>query len=57
MADAETTQRPAFVPALIGPVVVPTPRWIRVKLGDTIVADSKRALLLRQYGPGRLPTY
>jgi uncharacterized protein (DUF427 family) len=54
MAD---TQRPAFAPTLIGPAVVPTPRWIRVKLGDTIVADSKRALLLRQYGPGRLPTY
>jgi uncharacterized protein (DUF427 family) len=57
MADPQPPQRPAFAPALIGPAVVPTPRWIRVKLGDTIVADSKRALLLRQYGPGRLPTY
>ena len=41
----------------VGPAVEPTPRWIRVKFGDEFVADSKRALLLRQYGPGRLPTY
>lgn len=34
-----------------------TPRRIRVRLGDRLVADSTRALLLVQYGPGGLPTY
>jgi uncharacterized protein (DUF427 family) len=37
--------------------VEPTPRWIRVRFGGETIADSKRALLLRQYGPGRLPAY
>ena len=37
--------------------VEPTPRWVRVKAGDTWIADSKRALLVAWYGPGRLPTY
>ena len=37
--------------------VEPTPRRIRVRLGDRLVADSTRALLLIQYGPGGLPTY
>jgi uncharacterized protein (DUF427 family) len=37
--------------------VEPTPRRIRVRLGDRLVADSLRALLLIQYGPGGLPTY
>ncbi len=40
-----------------GPMVELSPRWIRVKFGGKIIADSKRVLLLRQYGPGRLPTY
>ncbi len=35
----------------------PSPRWVRVKFGGEIVANSKRVFLLRQYGPGRLPTY
>ena len=40
------------------PAVEPTPRWVRVKVGDQIVADSRRALLYRQYGPApMLPTY
>jgi uncharacterized protein (DUF427 family) len=39
------------------PSVEPTPRWIRVRAGDTWVADSRRAKLLIEYGPGRLPTY
>jgi len=40
------------------PVLVPTPRRIRVRLGDRVVADSTRALLLAEYaGPGRFPTY
>ena len=39
------------------PRVEPTPRRIRVRVGDTLVADSRRALLLAWYGPGMLPTY
>ena len=35
----------------------PTSRWIRVRAGDVWVADSRRATLLVEYGPGRLPTY
>jgi uncharacterized protein (DUF427 family) len=38
-------------------LVEPTPRRIRVRLGDEVVADSTRAQLLVQYGPGLLPTY
>lgn len=34
-----------------------TPRWVRVKFGGTTVADSRRAMLAIQYGPGRLPAY
>jgi uncharacterized protein (DUF427 family) len=39
------------------PRVEPTPRWIRVRVGDAVVGDSRRALLLIWYGPGMLPTY
>lgn len=44
------------------PLVEPTPRWVRVRVGDELVADSRRALLHVQYGPGALarsflPTY
>jgi uncharacterized protein (DUF427 family) len=39
------------------PLVEPTPRRIRVRLGNRLVADSRRALLLIQYGPGGMPTY
>jgi uncharacterized protein (DUF427 family) len=39
------------------PFVEPSPRWIRVKFGGVMIADSKRALLLIQYAPDRLPTY
>lgn len=40
------------------PTVEPTPRWVRVRLGDTTIADSRRALLLIVYGPPpMLPTY
>ena len=43
-------------------LVEPTPRWIRVRIGEELVADSRRALLHVQYGPGALarsflPTY
>jgi uncharacterized protein (DUF427 family) len=34
-----------------------SPRWVRVKFGGEFVADSRRVLLLIEYGPGRLPTY
>ena len=37
------------------PLVEPTPRWIRVRIGEELVADSRRALLHVQYGPGALP--
>jgi len=37
------------------PLAEPTPRWIRVRLGDELIADSRRALLHVQYGPGPLP--
>jgi uncharacterized protein (DUF427 family) len=37
------------------PLVEPSPRWIRVRLGGELVADSRRALLHVQYGPGELP--
>jgi uncharacterized protein (DUF427 family) len=37
------------------PLVEPTPRWIRVRLGGEPVADSRRALLHITYGPGPLP--
>jgi uncharacterized protein (DUF427 family) len=39
------------------PHVEPTPRWIRVRAGDTWIADSRGAQLLMWYGPARLPTY
>lgn len=45
----------SFVPP--APSVEPTGRRIRVRLGDELVADSDRAQLLIQYGPGGLPTY
>jgi len=37
------------------PLVEPTPRWIRVRAGDELVADSRRALLHVEYGRGVLP--
>ncbi len=51
---------PAALEALAGPVkwwpmAEPTPRWIRVRLGSELVADSRRAMLYLQYGPGGLP--
>ncbi|HJS30267.1 MAG TPA: DUF427 domain-containing protein [Anaerolineales bacterium] len=46
-----------FQPSQVGPLVEPTLRWVRVIFGGQTIADSRNALLLRQYGPGRLPTY
>jgi uncharacterized protein (DUF427 family) len=37
------------------PLVEPTPRWIRVRIGDELVADSRRALLHVHYGRGAVP--
>lgn len=37
------------------PAVEPSPRWIRVRIGERLIADSRRALLHVQYGPGSLP--
>src|SRR3954453_19788244 len=37
------------------PLVEPTQRWVRVRLGDELIADSRRALLHIQYGPSELP--
>ena len=37
------------------PLVEPTPRWIRVRIGGELVAGSRRALLHVQYGRGALP--
>jgi uncharacterized protein (DUF427 family) len=28
-----------------------------VRLGNSVIADSRQAVLLIEYGPGRLPTY
>jgi uncharacterized protein (DUF427 family) len=40
------------------PAVEHSPRWIRVKFGGAVIADSRRTLLLCQYGgPGQMPTY
>jgi uncharacterized protein (DUF427 family) len=40
------------------PVAIePSARWVRVKAGDAVVADSRRTVLLQWYGPGRMPTY
>lgn len=43
--------------SVAGPMLVPSPRWVRVKFGGEIVADSKQAILLRQDGRRRLPAY
>jgi uncharacterized protein (DUF427 family) len=56
-ASAPERTRDRYTINMVGPLIEPSPRWIRVKLGDTLVADTRRALLLREYGPGRLPTY
>jgi uncharacterized protein (DUF427 family) len=37
------------------PLAEPTSRWIRVRLDGELVADSRRAMLHVQYGPGPLP--
>ncbi|MGH9278619.1 MAG: DUF427 domain-containing protein [Acidimicrobiales bacterium] len=44
-------------PGLPEPHVEPSARWVRVRAADTWVADTRDALLLVWYGPGKLPTY
>jgi uncharacterized protein (DUF427 family) len=39
------------------PALEPTPRWIRVRLDGELIADTRRAKLLIDYGPKTLPTY
>src|SRR5690349_160602 len=39
------------------PVVEPTPRRVRVRLGATLVADSSRAFLLDEISSHGFPTY
>jgi uncharacterized protein (DUF427 family) len=46
------------LPEELRPAVEPSSRWVRVKFGGALIADSRRTLLLRQYGgPGQMPTY
>jgi uncharacterized protein (DUF427 family) len=46
-----------YIRHLVGPPVERSARWVRVKIGGEFIANSRNALLLRQYGPGHLPTY
>lgn len=39
------------------PSVLPSPRWVRVRFGGEVVADSRHVMLLRQYTREGLPTY
>ncbi|HEY6359721.1 MAG TPA: DUF427 domain-containing protein [Vicinamibacterales bacterium] len=44
-------------PADLRPGVEPTARWVRVRFAGQVIADTRRALLLRQYGREQLPSY
>ncbi|MBL7256420.1 DUF427 domain-containing protein [Paractinoplanes lichenicola] len=46
---------PEFEPP--APVVEPTPRRVRVRLGPTVIADSRRAWLLDEISAHGFPTY
>ena len=37
--------------------IEPSGRWVRVKHGDTVIAESRTPLLLIQFGPNVMPTY
>lgn len=52
-----TVDSSIYADYLEGPRLKLSPRWVRVKFGGEIIADSKQVLLLRQYGPHQLPTY
>ena len=59
MSQTPTVQTPpnAYAFQIDGPLIELSPRWVRVKAGEVLLADSRHTLLLREYGPGRLPTY
>ena len=44
-------------PADLRPGVEPTARWVRVRFAGQVIADTRRALLLRQYSREQLPSY
>ncbi len=46
-----------YIHHLVGPPVERSARWVRVKYGGEFIANTRNALLHRQYGPGHLPTY
>lgn len=46
-----------YIQHLVGPPIERSARWVRVKYGGEIIANSRNARLHRQYGPGHLPTY
>lgn len=48
---------PDYLARLPEPFDEPTDRWVRAEFGGRMIGDSRRARLLVQYGPGRLPTY
>lgn len=52
-----SSERPKTPFGSATPFIVPSDRWVRVKFGDTFIADSRQTYLLVQYGLGRLPTY
>jgi uncharacterized protein (DUF427 family) len=51
-APIDETQHPDLRPA-----VEPTARWVRVRFAGQVIADSRHALLLTQYGRHQLPSY
>lgn len=53
--DMRAGSQPRFTPP--PPFVEPSPRWIRVRFGGAVIADSRRALLLGHHGPGPFPGY
>jgi uncharacterized protein (DUF427 family) len=57
MAHAASTAGTDALSPFSRTTVEPTPRWVRVKLDGAVIADSRRALLVLQYGPNGLPTY
>jgi uncharacterized protein (DUF427 family) len=57
MGDQSPSLSTIHPPRGFDPIVEPTARWVRVRFDGRIIANSKRALLLIQYGPGLLPTY
>ena len=57
MTRPPTEDAEEFFSYLVGPPVERSARWVRVKIGGEFIANSRKTLLHRQYGPGHLPTY